>query len=178
MCLVGANFGCKTRLVRPHVVDEFDDRYITTLGTKVSKKAVRLDALSTGNRVIVDLTVWDIMGKAGFRELATETYFHGTKGILAVADMTRRQTLNDLGDWIEGVESVVGPVPVAVIAANHDRKEDLQFTAAEIASVARKHRAPCFFETRTSGAPVEAAFRYLAEAALGAGWASPLTRDP
>ncbi|MBI4417089.1 MAG: GTP-binding protein, partial [Euryarchaeota archaeon] len=38
VCLVGEHGVGKTSLIRRYVLDEFDDRYIVTLGAKVSKK--------------------------------------------------------------------------------------------------------------------------------------------
>ncbi len=38
MCLLGEAAVGKTSLIRKFVVDKFDDKYITTLGTKTSKK--------------------------------------------------------------------------------------------------------------------------------------------
>ncbi len=166
LCLVGADTGCKTRLVRKHVFDNFDDRYITTLGAKVSKKEVRLDSGPSNLRVRVDLFVWDIMESKAFRELLRDAYFYGAKGVVAVSDMTRRQTLEDLDDWISAVEDVAGPVPIAIIGANHDRKNQLEVSEEDVARLARMHEAACFFASEDAGEGVEQAFRYLADRAL------------
>src|SRR5437667_3537955 len=97
VCLVGEAAVGKTSLIRRFVQDEFDDRYITTLGAKVSK---REKAFETPDRtkIHMDMTVWDIMGEKGFRELLKDAYFYGANGIVAVADLTRRRTLDNLDD--------------------------------------------------------------------------------
>ena len=117
VCLVGENAVGKTSLVRRYVLDQFDDRYITTLGAQVMKKEVRLEDPKLGGPMIVDLTTWDVMGQPSFRELLREAYFSGAQGILAVVDLTRRETLDNLPPWIEAVVRTVGPVPL-VVAAN------------------------------------------------------------
>jgi len=43
ICLVGEHGVGKTSLIRRYVLDEFDDKYITTLGAKVSKKEFELN---------------------------------------------------------------------------------------------------------------------------------------
>ena len=43
VCLVGEGAVGKTSLIRRFVQDEFDDRYITTLGAKVSKREMVFD---------------------------------------------------------------------------------------------------------------------------------------
>src|SRR3989449_8836289 len=111
ICLVGEGAVGKTSLIRRFIQDQFDDRYISTLGAKVSKKEIRVDGPNGG--VDVDMTIWDIMGEKGVRELLKEAYFHGAQGVLAVGDLTRKEKLDDLGDW--GAPGVQGPgnVPIA-----------------------------------------------------------------
>src|ERR671934_38119 len=112
ICLVGEAAVGKTSLVRRYVTNMFDERYVTTIGTRVSKKEVRVEFPERDLIALVDLTIWDIMGEMGFRELLQDAYFYGANGILAVADLTRRGTLDDLDDWIDGVIKVVGTVPI------------------------------------------------------------------
>src|SRR5207247_2459493 len=81
----------------------FDEQYITTIGTRVSKKEVQVSLATQDLHLQVDMMIWDIMGEKGFRELLKDAYFYGANGILAVADLTRRRTLDDLDDWIDGV---------------------------------------------------------------------------
>src|SRR5438093_3893695 len=86
----------------------FDEQYITTIGTRVSKKEVQVSLPAQDLHLQVDMMIWDIMGEKGFRELLKDAYFYGANGILAVADFTRRRTLDDLDDWIDGVEPLIG----------------------------------------------------------------------
>src|SRR5438094_9601185 len=107
VCLVGEAAVGKTSLIRRFVQDDFDDRYITTLGAKVSKREIVFD-MPDRKRIQMDITIWDIMGEKGFQDLLKEAFFYGAKGVLAVADLTRRRTLDDLDDWIHSVEQVEG----------------------------------------------------------------------
>ncbi len=166
VCLVGANTGCKTKLVRKHVSDQFDDKYILTLGAKVSKKQLTFTQTPSNAPIHLDLLVWDIMGDRGFRELLREAYFDGAKGIVAVSDMTRKSTVMELDDWIEDVQGVTGPIPVVVIGANHDQKDRLQVSEEEMRRLAEALKAPCFFASETSSQAVEEAFRRLADATV------------
>src|SRR2546426_415374 len=88
VCLVGEHAVGKTSLIKRYVLNEYDDRYIVTLGAKVSKKELALNPKG-GDAIQMDMTIWDIMGSKGFRELLREAYFHGAQGILAVADTAR-----------------------------------------------------------------------------------------
>src|SRR6266566_3607415 len=72
ICLVGEGAVGKTCLIRRFIQDQFDDRYISTLGAKVSKKEIKVDGPNGGTDI--DMTIWDIMGEKGFRELLKEAY--------------------------------------------------------------------------------------------------------
>src|SRR5207249_4778480 len=82
--LVGEAAVGKTSLIRRFVLENFDDKYIQTLGTKVSKKELTSSSPDGSGELKIDMTIWDIMGQKGFRELLKEAYFYGARGILAV----------------------------------------------------------------------------------------------
>ncbi len=116
LCLAGASSVGKSSLIRRFVVNEFDDRYLATIGTKVSKTQVSVPVVG-GDPVLINLMIWDIMGQMGFRELLQEEFFQGAQGILAVADITRPETLDDLYIWIDQIDRIVGTIPI-VLALN------------------------------------------------------------
>ncbi|MFQ5909992.1 MAG: ADP-ribosylation factor-like protein, partial [Thermoplasmata archaeon] len=110
VCLVGDFQVGKTSLIRRFVQDEFDDRYLETIGTKVTKKTVNVDHPSEDGILRVKLLVWDIMGRKEFGDLLREAYFYGAKGIVAVCDLTRPETVDSLREWIDSVVRVTGEV--------------------------------------------------------------------
>ena len=93
VCLVGEKGVGKTSLIRRFVLDAFDDQYIRTLGAKVSKKALSVALPDRGVRLDVSMAIWDVIGHVGFRDLLSDAFFLGAQGILAVVDLTRRETL-------------------------------------------------------------------------------------
>ena len=161
--LVGDKSVGKTSLIRRYVLDQFDDRYLLTLGTKVTKKIEDVRIPDQGVHVALDLNVWDIMGQAGFRELAKEAYFHGARGILAVADLTRRATLDSVRDWIRAVEEVTGPVPLVLLANKNDLMAEATISPGQIAETTRTFGCSSFRTSAKTGENVEAAFRHLSE---------------
>ncbi|MCX6658706.1 MAG: GTP-binding protein, partial [Euryarchaeota archaeon] len=94
VCFIGDAGVGKTSLIKRYVLDVFDDRYIATIGTKVTKKIVDVDGQAK-----VMMLVWDIMGQKGFRELLREAYFFGAHGAIAVCDLTNKETLEELRYW-------------------------------------------------------------------------------
>ncbi len=161
ICLLGEKAVGKTSLIRRYVLNMFDDHYITTIGTKVSKKEVRVFQPEKDRVVDVDMTVWDIMGEKGFRELLKEAYFYGANGVLAVCDITRRRTLDELDDWIDGVEAVVGKVPILIAVNKADLSTEAQFTERDVDQVAKAFQAAYVMTSAKTGVNVEEAFRKL-----------------
>ncbi len=163
ICLVGEAAVGKTSLIRRFVLDNFDDKYIQTLGTKVSKKEMTVAGTEESGELKIDMTIWDIMGQKGFRELLKEAYFYGAKGILAVCDVTRKKTLEDLDDWIEGVYSVTGKIPIEFLGNKVDLKEAAEVQEDDMVQAARAYDSPYHFTSAKTGVSVEVAFQSLAE---------------
>ena len=82
VCLVGEKAVGKTSLIRRYVLNMFDDGYITTIGTKVSKKEVMVN-----DTIKVTMLIWDILGQDEFQFLHA-TYYQGSAGALIVCDGT------------------------------------------------------------------------------------------
>lgn len=159
ICLVG-NFAVgKTSLVRRYVQDLFSDTYIMTLGTKVSKKSLHV---GVGETIVdLDLMIWDIMGQPGFRDLLRDAYFSMAKGVLAVCDWTRKDTLEDLPKWIHALEDVAGKVPIVMAVNKADRIDEAKFGEDDARAVAENLGAPLSFVSAKSGAKVEELFQRL-----------------
>ena len=163
VCLVGEGAVGKTCLIRRFIHDQFDDRYISTLGAKVSKKEVVVGNPKTNGEIAIDMTIWDIMGEKGFRELLKEAYFHGAQGILAVCDITRKDTLHELNDWIAAVNRVTGNIPVQFLANKSDLRDQAKVTDVDVKVLADSHKSPFLFTSAKTGENVEASFVKLAE---------------
>ena len=163
ICLVGEKAVGKTSLIRRYVLNMFDEQYITTIGTRVSKKEMLVFLPERDLLVDVDMQIWDIMGEKGFRELLKEAYFYGANGILAVADLSRRRTLDDLDDWVDGVEQVVGKVPLLIAVNKSDLVSSAQFGEHDVQQVARAFECPYLMTSAKSASHVDDTFRELAQ---------------
>ena len=172
ICLVGEEGVGKTSLIRQYVFSQFDEKYLRTVGTMVSKKVVTVGPID-GTTYTIHLLVWDIMGRRDFMSLYKEAYFSRARGILAVCDLTRPDTLDRLGDWIEGITSTVGPTSVIVLANKKDMTDHIRVDEDEIFALCELHAAPYLRTSAKTGENVEMAFSKLAEMAVRARFVEP-----
>ncbi|MFQ6013451.1 MAG: Rab family GTPase, partial [Thermoplasmata archaeon] len=156
----------KTSLIRRFIYDEFDGRYLTTIGAKVSKKDFVVRE-GDGSWVNVNMAVWDIMGQSSLRELLKEAYFTGARGTLAVCDVTRKDTLQELREWVGAIHRVTGEIPIHVLANKVDLGEEIDFEESDLAEVAASYSAPYSYTSAKSGENVSEAFQKLAEMIVG-----------
>ena len=163
ICLVGDGGVGKTSLIRRYTLNVFDESYQRTLGTTVSKRVVEFDLPARDLRITMDMLLWDIMGQKGFRELLKDAYFYGARGILAVADVTRRETLLGLDDWIEGIEKIAGDVPIFIVANKGDLEGETAYGEREIRPVAEAYGCGFLITSARTGSNVEDAFLRLGE---------------
>ena len=162
ICLVGERGVGKSSLIRRYVLDQFDDKYVRTLGAKVEKKTMRIEVPERHAQVDINMAIWDIIGHVGFRQLLGDSFFNGAQGILAVADLTRRETLPVLTGWVEAVESIAGKVPVVLVANKADLTAQAQFGVADLEEMADTFGCTYVLTSAKNGQNVEDAFLRLA----------------
>lgn len=161
VCLIGPGRVGKTSLIKRFTHDEFEEKYLRTMGTKVSKKVLRLKHPEKDLNMNLTLIIWDIMGQETFRPILENSFFYGTSGCLAVCDLTRIETLNELKGWVESMHRVAGDVPLIIIANKKDLKEKIQMDENTIRNFADRYGSTFFFTSAKAGDNVEEAFYIL-----------------
>jgi len=159
LCLLGDGAVGKTSLVRRFVFDVFDDKYIQTFGTKVSKKSMTVEGET------MDLMVWDILGQKTHESLH-EAYYRGGAGALAVCDFTRPETMKSLKSWIGSFRSVVGDRPVIILGNKSDLERAYSF--ADLKSFASSIGCEVLETSAKTGLNVENAFAMIGKRLLEA----------
>ena len=162
LCLVGDAGVGKTSLIRRFVVDQFDSKYIKTIGTKVSKKSVLVHESTRNRDVEVIMTIWDIMGQEGFRELLKDAYFSGANGILAVCDVVNTASMNKLDGWLDRTFRVAGDVPVSILVNKVDLKNKEETDMQTLEQFSKAYACPYIFTSAKTGENVQATFMDLA----------------
>jgi small GTP-binding protein len=167
LCLVGESAVGKTCLIRRFVYDQFDDKYIGTLGTKITKKEIRIQSPDNDGMLDINLMIWDIMGQQGFRQLLQEAYFFGAQGIIGVCDVTRRNTLSELQSWMEAVQSVTDEIPAVFLGNKSDLEDYQEVKLNDIKSFASRYKnTEAYLSSAKTGFNVELTFKTLGERIL------------
>jgi len=162
----------KTSLINRFVSSVFGDEYLSTIGTKITKKIVRVQNKNRKKGIFgfkgpehyeLNMSIWDVAGQKTFIKIA-DSYYRGAKGALVVCDLTRRESLDNLPKLIADVKRVAGPIPIVVCGNKSDLAGQLKFGSTEIARTALPHGATYYLTSAKTGANVERAFKDLAQA--------------
>ncbi len=162
--LLGDGAVGKTSLIKRFVVDKFDDKYILTIGTKVTAKVIQVDIKEESFHV--SLQIWDILGQKGYTKLHRSS-FRGTDGVFMVADITRKKTLFSLGTyWIPKVQKLIGNVPFCIIANKSDLIDNVEFSLDVFRIFASNYKVPYYITSAKIGDNVDKAFYALGKRML------------
>lgn len=164
ICLVGESAVGKTCLIKKYVFNQFSDSYICTIGTRVTKKELTVRDPRTKKPKIVQLMIWDIMGKKGLRQLLQQAYYFGAQGIIGVCDNTRENTLFDLDGWIDGIQSMSEDVPTVLLGNKCDVELDQEIGIGEIRNFASGYeKSAAYLTSAKTGFNVDCAFDILSK---------------
>jgi len=158
ICMVGAFAVGKTSLVDQYVHSIFTERYLSTVGVKISKRVCCVGEQD------VNLMLWDMEGKDEYNEI-NASYLRGAMGFFLVADGTRKATLNTALLIRLLVLDIIGSVPHCLLLNKSDMAADWQVTADDIAHLELQGLQVLKTSAKT-GEGVEEAFSMLAEAMM------------
>ena len=156
----------KTSLVRRFVVDNYSDEYITTVGTKVSKRSLNVGHPAA--EVEMSMQIWDVLGQKGYSGVQ-ETAMKGAQGVLMVYDATNDASRRALEDyWVPAVWRLAGRVPMIIAGNKADLVEDRVWAEDYLYFLREKYTCPGVLTSAKTGEHVEVAFKSLGEQILKA----------
>ena len=165
VCLLGDFAVGKTSLVRRFVYDLFDDKYLSTIGVKVSRKTVSVPA---GGVLHLNMMLWDMSSEGGL-ERVRSSYLRGAAGALLVCDLTRPQTLDSLTVYAHELRAANAQTRLIVVGNKHDLVEKLSaedtsgISTEHLKSVAGGLGVPWYLTSAKTGEAVEEIFRHLGQ---------------
>jgi small GTP-binding protein len=162
ICLLGDPSVGKTSLIRRYVYDVFDDKYLSTIGAKITKKILSLRYQEPQPDISLTIMLWDIAGQEDFRSVHS-TYFQGADGALIVYDITRKESLKNIDSWIEALFKITGRIPIVILGNKSDLVIQAAVNEKDSAEAARKYSCKYLLTSAKTGKNVEEAFSTLSK---------------
>ena len=158
ICMIGSFCVGKTALVQRFVYSIFSDRYLSTLGVKISKKEIAVGGHE------INLVLWDLEGKDDYAGV-NFSYLRGAMGIFVVADGTRLETLEAGLSLRSRSLELLGDIPNIFLLNKADIVDSWEVTEDHIAEMKRQGIELRLTSAKT-GQSVDEAFSTLTEAML------------
>ena len=159
--LIGDSAVGKTSLIRRYVIDVFDDKYIATIGTKVSKRDIEYRL--SDKTVYLTMMLWDILGQKDYKKIRDQS-MRSSHGVMIVCDLTRPETVKSGEEfWLSEAWQSLGQVPVLFVGNKVDKSGDECDAVKELEEVAAKAEMPFTLCSAKTGENVEAAFKKIGE---------------
>jgi small GTP-binding protein len=161
--LLGDGAVGKTSLIRRFVTNKFDDKYLCTVGAKVTEKNL-LVKCKQGIKKKLKLLIWDFMGQKGFRKIE-KSGLRGATGALIVYDVSRSETFSSIEEyWIPRLQEAAPEVPIIFLANKIDLRSSIDENSPEASSMddfqrmVNRYKAIGYFTSALTGQNVEKAF--------------------
>ncbi len=160
VCLIGDPGVGKTSLIRRFVQDEFSDDYLSTIGAKVTKKEKFIDINQEDLRIHLVLMIWDVAGQKEYQQFH-EMYLKGMEGVLAVCDLSRRNTFDRLQNALQLVEKNAGGIPMVFLLNKADLVDPATVDLRQVNALAAQKGIAVLTTSAKTGQNVEPAFSKL-----------------
>ncbi len=179
VALVGDSSVGKTSLIRRFVIDVFDDKYIATIGAKVSKRDVEYTL--PDKTIYLTLMMWDILGQHEYQKMRAQG-LSGAHGVVLVMDLTRMETVKSAEEfWLPEISKTLGPTKIVFVGNKFDM---VAKDCAEIEALMKLSGAtgmPMLLASAKTGENVETVFKKVGESMLSGDMAGekhgPLTQE-
>ncbi|CAN6468526.1 unnamed protein product [Victoria cruziana] len=151
--LIGDSAVGKSNLLARFARNEFYPNSKSTIGVEFQTQTLAVDGKE------IKAQIWDTAGQERFRAV-TSAYYRGAVGALVVYDISRRQTFDSIGRWLNELQSHSDMNVVTILIGNKtDLKDMREVTTEEGMAVAEAHSL-FFMETSAlDSSNVDAAFR-------------------
>jgi small GTP-binding protein len=137
----------------------FDDKYIATIGTKVTKRDIEYE--KTDKTVYLTLMIWDILGQKDYRKMRAQG-MSGSHGMVFVADLSRPETVDSIEEfWLPEVWDIIGTLPILFVGNKTDIAGKDCPAAEKLKAIADKIEMPIILTSAKTGDGVEDSFRKI-----------------
>ena len=149
----------KTSLVKKFVSGQFANDYRASIGTNLFTTKISL------NKINVSIQIWDIAGQERWIQMR-HIYYKGTEGVLIVADLTRKNTFEQIEKfWYPDLKKNNISSPIILLGNKSDLKKEI--TEEEIEALGKKINAIYVLNTSAkTGENVVKTFKLISEVSI------------
>lgn len=149
----------KTELLSKYASNQFEEKYLQTVGVSILKEQVELEDINA----TISLMFWDIASQPQFYMLH-RLYFNGVDGIIFVFDLTRSSTFSNINNWYNSaVKYGVGGVPKILVGNKSDLTNQRKIILPMAEHLSEKLNAPYFETSVRTGQNMQTIFKTIAE---------------
>ena len=108
--LVGDSSVGKTCIFKKITTGVYNDKSISTIGMDRRTLNFEIKTNKEGEpekKENCEIQLWDTAGQERFRSI-TKTYYSSSQGLLFIYDLTKRETFENLDEWIQNVKDSLG----------------------------------------------------------------------
>ena len=133
LVLVGETSVGKTNLLLRYTENKYDPTQRPTIGMDFLSKDLIVDKRH------IKVQFWDTAGQEKYKSIAN-SYFKMSSGVVLVYDVTRRETFDKIGKWIDTIKMhAVSDVRILLVGNKIDLEKQREVTADEGRNYAREH---------------------------------------
>jgi small GTP-binding protein len=133
----------------------FDDRYLSTIGVKITRKVLDL------NGETVHFFIWDLAGGEQYAKYQA-SYLSGARGAVIVADLTRPSTLEHLPDYASQVKMISPAADVMFVGNKLDLVNGQELSKDYLEPLSALSKGETILTSAKTGRQVEDIFMKLA----------------
>ncbi|KAG6482372.1 ras-related protein RABA5a-like isoform X1 [Zingiber officinale] len=155
--LIGDSAVGKSNLLSRFARDQFHPNSKSTIGVEFQTKTLDVEGK------VIRAQVWDTAGQERFKAV-TAAYYRGAVGALLVYDVSRRQTFDSVGRWLEELHTHCNMNAVTVLVGNKTDLEDTREVSTAEGRILAEAQGLFFMETSAlDSSNVTAAFQTVVE---------------
>ena len=145
----------KNSFIKRYCYNLFNPSERLTIGVDFHIKTIKL------NEKLLKLQLWDVGGEERYRFLLP-TYCLGANAAFLLYDVTRSQTLDNIGEWVNIVHQKSGDIPIMLVGILPDKKNDREVAEEEGKKMANSMKLSGYVECNIqTGENVDEAFEIL-----------------
>ena len=155
--LIGDSTTGKTNILSKYLYDKFDRNTKATIGMELGNKSFKI------NNDNVNCQIWDTAGQERYRSM-TKAYYQGALGALIVYDITRRNTFENVENWLSDLKKCADNKVSIILLGNKNDLEEEREVKTEEGELFAKDNNIAFLETSAlNGKNIEIVFKTLVD---------------